>query len=127
MVAAETSEGVLTATEIRRFLLHGQSSETPSTASRDASSSPPGNLQSSAGLRGGVDEDQAAAAPNPERLKEIELDEMLRALDLDGDGKIKMDDFLRLLLVPQEDSGPPHPLAERGRSLRRIHQRCTIL
>ncbi len=39
---------------------------------------------------------------------EVELEEMLSALDLDNDGKVRMDDFLRLLATEeslmQEDS-----------------------
>ena len=128
MVAAETSEGVLTANEIRRFLLHSQASETPSTTSRDASSSPPAKPHSGPSGARGADGDQTVVAANPERLKEIELDEMLSALDLDGDGKIKMEDFLRLLLVPQEvssnDEGSPESSSQRrGRPFRR----CSIL
>ena len=38
-------------------------------------------------------------------MKESELEEMLSALDLDGDGKVKMEDFLRLLVIPNNDNG----------------------
>ena len=76
-----------------------------------------------------ADGDQAVAAANPERLKEIELDEMLNALDLDGDGKIKMEDFLRLLLVPQEVSSNDHEGSPESSSQRRgrSFRRCSIL
>ena len=41
------------------------------------------------------------------RERELELEEMLQALDLDRDGKVSLNDFIRLLILDQveEDSG----------------------
>ena len=37
------------------------------------------------------------------RERELELEEMLQALDLDGDGKVSLDDFIRLLVLDQNN------------------------
>ena len=116
VVAAETSEGVLTANEIRRFLLHqGPSSESPTL------SSSPGKLSNAGDTMAGGE------PTNPERLRELELEEMLTALDLDGDGKIKMDDFVRLLVVPQDVHGSPENAADPEAQSSHQHSMCAIL
>merc|ERR1712012_1026192 len=99
VVAAETSEGVLTANEIRRFLLqcthdtHPSSSSSPCHKRRTSSggdSGGPGGV--------GVGVGRSGSSGQLDKLKESELNEMLLALDLDKDGKVKLDDFLRLLV-----------------------------
>ena len=60
-------------------------------------------------------------------MKESELEEMLSALDLDGDGKVKMEDFLRLLVIPNNDNGSQtsESAEDQDKSLKR--QYCIIL
>ena len=60
-------------------------------------------------------------------MKESELEEMLSALDLDGDGKVKMEDFLRLLVIPNNDNGSQtsESADDQGKPLKR--QNCIIL
>ena len=36
------------------------------------------------------------------KTSEVEIEEMLKALDLDHDGKVRMDDFVRLLVNDQK-------------------------
>ena len=60
-------------------------------------------------------------------MKESELEEMLSALDLDGDGKVKMEDFLRLLVIPNNDNGSQtsESTDDQDKPLKR--QNCIIL
>ena len=60
-------------------------------------------------------------------MKESELEEMLSALDLDGDGKVKMEDFLRLLVIPNNDNGSQtsESADDQDKPLKR--QNCIIL
>ena len=60
-------------------------------------------------------------------MKESELEEMLSALDLDGDGKVKMEDFLRLLVIPNNDNGSQtsESADDQGKPSKR--QNCIIL
>ena len=61
-------------------------------------------------------------------MKESELEEMLSALDLDGDGKVKMEDFLRLLVIPNNDNGSQtsESADDQDKPLKR-RQNCIIL
>ena len=61
-------------------------------------------------------------------MKESELEEMLSALDLDGDGKVKMEDFLRLLVIPNNDNGSQtsESTDDQDKPLKR-RQNCIIL
>ncbi len=74
------------------------------------------------------------------KTSEKEIEEMLSALDLDHDGKVRMDDFVRLLVSP--DSGLGGDIAAKRRSgdnddvneedegendLDKRHRKCCIL
>ena len=60
-------------------------------------------------------------------MKESELEEMLSALDLDGDGKVKMEDFLRLLVIPNNDNGSQTSESTDDQDKSSKRQNCIIL
>ena len=62
-----------------------------------------------------------------EKMKESELEEMLSALDLDGDGKVKMEDFLRLLVIPNNDNGSETSESTDDKDKSSKRQNCVIL
>ena len=70
-----------------------------------------------------------------EKMKgELELQQMLLVLDSDKDGKIRLEDFMRLLLATDSNSGRRQSDSESGssdgrinRSRKILHRKCQIL
>ena len=103
VMTANSSEGVVEADVMRQFLLqcadnyghHRPSSIMP--PSEDGGSEM-GRSSSRMGLGSRLEDIRR-------RERELELEEMLQALDLDQDGKVSLNDFIRLLILDQNGVG----------------------
>lgn len=102
-MTANSSDGVVEADVMRQFLLQcadnygHQRPVTKLTPSEDGGSQI-GRSASRMGFGSRLEDIRR-------RERELELEEMLQALDLDRDGKVSLNDFIRLLILDQNDGG----------------------
>jgi hypothetical protein len=107
-MTANSSDGVVEADVMRQFLLqcadnygsHPRPKSTMWTPGNEEEDNELPRSSSRIGLGSKLEELRR-------RERELELEEMLNALDLDRDGKVSLNDFIRLLILDQveEDSG----------------------
>ena len=103
-MTANSSEGVVEADVMRQFLLqcadnYGSRHHRRSTMWTPGSEEEDSELRRSSsriGLGSKLEELRR-------RERELELEEMLQALDLDRDGKVSLNDFIRLLILDQAE------------------------
>ena len=102
-MTANSSDGVVEADVMRQFLLQCADNYGPHRPSKiltpaEDRVSELGRSASRMGLG-------ARYVDIRRRERELELEEMLQALDLDRDGKVSLNDFIRLLILDQNDEG----------------------